>query len=252
MLGIQQKSTWHLLHRLRENFGEFKEAFPYAVEVDETHVGGRFRSMHRRKRKENRLKPNYGKSIVVVAREKVSAARPGAQVREVVTDKGYHSRETVLELKHLGLRSYISEPDHGRQRWKGQAEKQKAVYANRRRVRGARGKRLQRQRSERVERPFKHRRETGGLRRIFVRGHANVRKRRLVQVCGFNLGLLMRHRTGVGTPRSLQGRVAAAFGAQMSLWCDLGRLWGRFWASVRPDSSIYAPEIYPYAVSRLS
>ena len=47
---------------------------------------------------------------------------------------------------------------------------------------------------------------TGGLRRIFVRGHANGRKRLLIPVCGFNLGLLLRHLTGVGTPRSLPGR----------------------------------------------
>ena len=52
-------------------------------------------------------------------------------------------------------------------------------------------------------------RTTGGLRRIFVRGHANVRKRLLIHVCGFNLGLLMRRLTGIGTPRSLQGRVLA-------------------------------------------
>ena len=65
-----------------------------------------------------------------MAREEVSAVRPGAQVREVVTDKGCHSRETVLELKHLGLRSYVSEPDRVRQLWKAQAGKQKAVYAN--------------------------------------------------------------------------------------------------------------------------
>ena len=57
-----------------------------------------------------------------------------------------------------------------------------------------------------MERPFAHQFVTGGLRRIFVRGHANVRKRLLIHVCGFNLGLLMRHLTGVGTPRSLQSR----------------------------------------------
>ena len=146
-----------------------------------------------------------------MAQEEVSAVQPGAEVREVVIDKGYHSRETVLALKQAGLRSCVSEPDRGRQRWKGQAEAQKAVYGNRRRIRGVRGRRLQRQRSERVERPFAHQFETGGLRRIFVRGHPNVRKRLLVQVCGFNLGLL-RHLTGTGTPRSLQGRALAAFG----------------------------------------
>jgi hypothetical protein len=34
---------------------------------------------------------------------------------ELVTDKGYHSKQTVLDVQLLGLRSYISEPDRGRQ-----------------------------------------------------------------------------------------------------------------------------------------
>ena len=180
-----------------------------------------------------------------MAREQVWAVQPGAEVREVVTDKGYHSTETVLGLKQLGLRSYLSEPERkGRRRWKGRVEAQRAVYGNRRRIRGVRGRRLQRQRSERVERPFAHQFETGGLRRIFVRGHANVRKRLLVHVCAFNLGLLMRHLTGVGTPRSLQGRSVAAFGALVSRWNGLWRLSRRFWAAVRSNPLIYVPAIY--------
>ena len=50
------------------------------------------------------------------------------------------------------------------------------------------------------------------MRRVHLRGHPNILKRLLVQVCGVNLGLLMRHLTGVGTPRSLQGRAAARLG----------------------------------------
>jgi transposase len=42
-----------------------------------------------------------------------------------------------------------------------------------------------------------------------VRGHENVLKRLLVHAGAFNLGLWMRTLFGVGTPRSLQGRVAA-------------------------------------------
>ena len=42
------------------------------------------------------------------------------------------------------------------------------------------------------------------MRRVHLRGHPNILKRLLVHVCGFNLGLLMRQLTGVGTPRSLQ------------------------------------------------
>ena len=172
-----------------------------------------------------------------------------AEVHEVVADKGYHSNETVLELKAVGLRSYLSETDRGRRNWKGNNKKYQApVYANRRRIRGRRGRRLQRQRSELVERPFAHQFVTGGLRRIFVRGHANVRKRLLIHVCGFNLALLMRHLTGVGTPRSLQSRawtrLFTVIWAPMGHWIARNHPWGRFWASIRPDSLFCAPGIH--------
>ena len=178
-----------------------------------------------------------------LAQEEVEAVAE-VQVREVVADKGYHSRDVVLELKQQGLRSYVAEPERGRLSWKGRLDAQKAVYANRRRIRGTRGKRLQRQRSELVERPFAHQFETGGLRRVFVRGHPNVRKRLLVQVCGFNLGLLMRHLTGTGTPRSLQGRTLAAFWARISRGSGWERLLRRWCSSIRTDPSICAPGIY--------
>ncbi len=80
-----------------------------------------------------------------MAREEVGAVGSGAQVREVVPDKGYHSNETVLELKELGLRGYLSETDRDRRNWKGKNRKYQApVYANRRRIRGHRGRRMQR------------------------------------------------------------------------------------------------------------
>ena len=126
-------------------------------------------------------------------------------IAEVVADKGYHSNETMVGFAAIGVRSYVSEPDRGRRHWKGQAAARDAVYANRRRIRGARGKRLLRQRGELVERPNAHLYETGRMRHVHLRGHPNILKRLLVQVCGVNLGLLMRHLTGVGTPRSLQG-----------------------------------------------
>jgi transposase len=83
------------------------------------------------------------------------------------------------------------------------------MRSNRRRVRGARGQRLLRLRGERLERTFAHLCETGGMRRVHFRGHDNIRKRLLIHVGGFNLGLLMRQLMGVGTPRALQGRLVA-------------------------------------------
>jgi hypothetical protein len=84
------------------------------------------------------------------------------------------------------------------------------VYRNRRRIRGPRGLRLLRLRGERLERPFAHLFETGGMRRVHLRGHTNILKRLLIHVSGFNLGLLMRQLIGVGTPRGLQGRLSGS------------------------------------------
>ncbi len=127
---------------------------------------------------------------------------------EVVTDKGYHSNETMRDLRHQKIRSYVSEPRYrGRRRWTGKAHEQQAVYANRRRIRGERGKRLLRKRGELLERPFAHCYETGGMRRTHLRGHVRILKRLLVHVAGCNLGLLMRKLFGLGTPRGLQGLV---------------------------------------------
>jgi transposase len=123
----------------------------------------------------------------------------------------------------LGLRSYISEPDRGRRKWKKKPDARAAVYRNRRRIRGARGLRLLRLRGERLERPFAHLYETGRLRRVYLRGHTNIRKRLLIHTAGFNLGLLMRQLIGVGTPRALQGRLVAVMAALLALMRDL---WG--------------------------
>ena len=122
--------------------------------------------------------------------------------REVVADKGYHSSDTLLDLSEEEYRTYISEPDRGRRRWKDKADAQRVTYANRQRIRGDRGKRLLRQRGELLERPFAHYLEAGGMRRTHLRKHPNILKRLLVHVAGFNLGILMRHLIGTGTPRA--------------------------------------------------
>ena len=89
---------------------------------------------------------------------------------EVVTDKGYHSNEKLVDLKELGIRTYISEPKRGRRNWTGKAAERDAVYANRRRIRGERGKKLLRQRGLMLDRPVAHCYETGGMRRLHLRG----------------------------------------------------------------------------------
>jgi transposase len=136
---------------------------------------------------------------------------PEQVLRELVADRGYHSAAVLKRAHELGLRSYIAEPQRPRRRWCGRAADQKATYANHRRMKGTRGKRLSRWRCEKVERSMAHSYETGGLRRIHLRGHRNILKRVLIHEAAFNLGLAMRQRYGQGTPRGLQGRLQRLF-----------------------------------------
>ena len=138
--------------------------------------------------------------------------------KEIVADKGYHSDAVLLGLGEANLRAYISEPDRGRRRWRGNKSAQRAVYANRRRVRGERGARLQRRRGEDAERPFAHLYRTGRMRRTHLRGHPNIAKRVLIHAAAFNLGRLLRALLGVGTPRSLQGRRGTLLRSLLTLY----------------------------------
>jgi transposase len=164
------------------------------------------------------------------AAEQVETVLPdGEGIEEIVGDKGYHSNQALVDFEAVGVRSYISEPDRGRRNWTKNPKARDAVYRNRRRVRGPRGLRLLRLRGERLERPFAHLYETGGLRRVYLRGHTNIRKRLLIHAGGFNLGLLMRQLIGVGTPRGLQGRVHALVAALLALIESLSELATRYW-----------------------
>jgi transposase len=150
---------------------------------------------------------------------------------EVVTDKGYHSRALVSELTEWGLRTYCSEPNRGRQQWRGQSREQQAVYANRRRIRGERGLRLLRQRGEKLERWNQHLYDRGGMRRLHLRGRENILKRLVVHSGAANLGLLMRKLFGKGTPRGLQGRLQAIISAarvSRCIWSGPAMLVRRF------------------------
>jgi transposase len=143
---------------------------------------------------------------------------PIAIVDELVADKGYHSRDKVRELNDVGFRTYISEPDRPPQGWIDQHAERDAVYANRRRIQGERGQRLLRKRGELLERPNAHMYESGGMRRTHLRGHDNILKRLLVHAGACNLGLWMRRIWGMGTPRGLQGRVAALIAVLLTVW----------------------------------
>jgi transposase len=124
-------------------------------------------------------------------------------VEEVVADKGYHSNEVLTTHEDAEIRTYISEPDRGQRNWENKERAQKAVYSNRRRIKGERGKRLMRQRGELVERSFAHCYETGAMRRTHLKGHAKIIKRLLIHVAAFNLSLILRKLFGNGTPKEM-------------------------------------------------
>ena len=142
---------------------------------------------------------------LIMASEQVEAVLPKSNgIQEVVTDKGYYSTERIVDMNRFGLRSYVSEPKQRRRPWRGDEEAQAAIYANRRRIRGKRGKSLLRKRGELLERPFAHLYETGRMSRTYLRGRNNIHKRILIHVSALNLGLMMRSAFGIGTPRTLQ------------------------------------------------
>jgi transposase len=150
-------------------------------------------------------------------------------LEEAVADKGYHSNQTMADFAELEIRSYVSEPDRGRRNWRDKPAEQrqierKAVYANRRRIHGGRGKQLSRKRGELIERSFAHTLETGAMRRVYLRGRINILKRMLIHVGGFDLSLVMRKLIGKGTPRALQGLGRRLFDLIFAPWVTVANI----------------------------
>jgi transposase len=132
-------------------------------------------------------------------------------VERVVGDKGYHSKGTCQDLAEVGVRTVISEPERKRQKWEGQRAAQAAVYANRRRLETKTGKALMRRRGELIERSFAHVYDTGGMRRVHLRGKENIAKRVLLHASGFNLSLILTALMGVGTARQAASLLTAVY-----------------------------------------
>jgi transposase len=145
---------------------------------------------------------------VMEAQTNLSEAGIEVEITEAVADKGYHATDTIELAESVNIRTYIPErkiKGDGRRNWQDVPdEKRRAFLNNRRRVRGARSKRLQRLRSELVERSFAHVCDTGGARRSWLHGIEKVQKRYLIAAVARNLGLVMRKLFGIGTPRGLQ------------------------------------------------
>jgi transposase len=190
--------------------------------------------------------PQAGEHIAAVAcvtnNEEVGERVQAEGPRETVTDKGYHSNDTLQALAEVEVRTYISEPDRGRRCWKDKPEAQQAVYGNRQRICGERGKELLRRRGELLERSFAHAYETGGMRRVYLRGRENVLKRVLIHVGALNLSLVMRQQLGKGTPRGLQDLSAESLLMWLRLWIAVLK-WIAWEDAFEPTFMLPVPEL---------
>jgi transposase len=140
----------------------------------------------------------------------VDAAPTPEAPAELVADKGYHSRDGLKELEDSAWKSRIAEKKvAGVSRWHGDEEARRAVYHNRARLRSGVAREAFKLRAELVERSFALLLDRGGMRRAWLRGRENLRKRYLVHVAGYNLGLILRLLVGAGTPREFVARASA-------------------------------------------
>ena len=193
----------HLAHKA-EHAVDMDTGAVVAVTLQEAHLGDT-----------TTVKETLAEAGTAVAEliEREAAAQPLEKpqvnlggIEEVVADKGYHSGPTLQQMQAAGVRTYIPEKKQaGKRHWVGKEDQQRLVYANRQRLQRPKGQRLLRKRGELIERTFAHCYDTGGMRRTHLRKHNNIFKRLLIHVAGANLGLLLRNRYGIGTPRGLQG-----------------------------------------------
>jgi len=157
------------------------------------------------------------------AQENLERADVVTDIEKVVADKGYHKAQTLAECGELngglGIKTYIPEPESKHERvWTDKPEEQRiAVCNNRRRTKRDHEKQLQRRRSEVVERSFAHVCETGGARRMWSHGLANVRKGYTLSAAAHNLGLILRKLLGWGKPREFAAMAGALLRAGSGL-----------------------------------
>jgi len=168
-----------------------------------------------------------GAQTLIVAQWNVQQSGSAAAVTQLVADKGYHDNRLLAQCADWQVRTYIPERKQKSRVWADKPEEYEAAFrANRRRVRGDKGRRLNRWRSEKCERSFAHVCETGGGRRSWLRGLINVTKAHVLKCAAYNLGLLLRKVFGLAKPRS----GAACFELIFALWRVLVHLL-HSWAS---------------------
>ncbi|HVR10215.1 MAG TPA: hypothetical protein VMW75_19365 [Thermoanaerobaculia bacterium] len=88
-----------------------------------------------------------------------------------------------------------------------------------------------RRRGELLERSFAHCYDTGGMRRVHLRGRLNIAKRLLVQAAAFNLSLLLRRHLGTAKPRGLRRAGLSSLWAHFFAWIVAWQALSRSWVS---------------------
>ena len=163
--------------------------------------------------------PQSAPATLSLAEANLVLAGSETEIAEVVMDKGYHDNGWLADLTARGVRTYIPERRQKTRRWTNKpAEYETAFRANRRRVRGNKGRQLNRWRSERCERTFAHVCETGGGRRSWLRGQSNVSKAHTLKCAAYNLGLLLRKVWGMCKPRNAKAGAAGLFLTLWAVW----------------------------------
>ena len=177
--------------------------------------------------------PQSAPATLSLAEANLVLAGSEQKIAETVMDKGYHDNGLLADLAEQQIRTYIPERRQKSRCWTDKPEEyEQAFRANRRRVRGDKGRRLNRWRSERCERTFAHVCETGGGRRAWLRGQINVSKAHTLRCAAYNLGLLLRKVWGYCKPRNTEAAAAALLLAFFILLALMERITGQTMAQM--------------------
>jgi transposase len=162
------------------------------------------------------------KVLAVEARMNVAVgdSKDTQRVELLAGDMGYFKADEIWLLHEVGIETAIRDPLCNRRLDKLTDGERAAIEAARRTVDSDLGKAVLKLRAEVVERSMAHVLDCGGARRTTLRGRENIRKRYLIQAACANLSLLMRHLTGLGTPKQA---LAAACGVLMHIFSAIWR-----------------------------
>jgi len=182
--------------------------------------------------------PQSGPVTLSLAEANLVLAGSATEMEETVMDKGYHDNGLLARLARQGVRTYLPERRQKSRCWTDKPiEQEEAFRANRRRVRGKKGRRLNRWRSERCERTFAHVCETGGGRRTWLRGQTNVSKAHTLKCAAYNLGVLLRKVWGMRKPRNADEGI---WGSLLAGWVGLTLAAVRFYRmTIWPDNLLW-------------